>query len=328
VAPVVSPDGKWLAAITAGPERPRILVRPMIGGEARRIDMGAPISQINPNLFLHWSPDGRYLAVPMGNADALGGHVNPGGIAVVDTRAGSVRRFATEGTVGRMIWSPDSRAIRYSRSYDSSAAAGGRRPIEVRETTFDGQDRLVRALSQCCGGSTFSDYDHTYTKADGQLTNIPSGARRTVLDPSHLPVPEPGNVIPMACFTPDGKYAALNTSESGRGPYNRVMIVSIETGERRLVDAGVTRTTANSIFCHPDSKRVVVTGFDSARVSQAVSVSIDGSSRRVIGEVNRDAGGSMLMTITPDGKWLITSRTLPAGPLTLVTQVGVPGTSR
>jgi Tol biopolymer transport system component len=326
VSPAVSLDGKWLAAITAGPEKPRILIRPMVGGEARRIDVGAPIAQISPNLFLHWSPDGRYLAVPMGNVDALGGHVNPGGIAVVDTRAGSVRRFATEGTVGRFIWSPDSRAIRYSRSYDS--AAGPHRPIEIRETTFDGKDRLVQALSQCCGGATFLDFEHSYTKADGQLTDLRTGTHRTVIDPANLPLPDPGNVIPMACFTLDGKYAAMPTSATGRGPYNRVMIVSMESGERRIIDAGVTRTNPNSIFCHPDSKHVVMTGFDSARAHQAVSVSIDGSSRRVIGEVNRDVSGMVHMTISPDGKWLITSRTLPARPLQLVAQDAVPGVPR
>jgi len=328
VWPVISPDAKSLAAITAGPGNPLILIRPMAGAEARRIDVGAPIAQVGPNLFLHWSPDGRYIAVPLGNAEALGGHVNPAGIAVVEVRSGTVRKLPTEGTVGRMIWSPDSRAIRYSRGYDSSAAAGGQRPIEIRETTLAGNDRLVRTLNQCCGGSTFADYDHTYTKADGQLTNIPTGVRRAVLDPSNLPVPDPGNVIPMACFTPDGKYAALNTSASGRGPYNRVLIVSIETAESRIVDAGVTRTTANSIFCHPDSKRVVVTGFDSARVSRAVSVSIDGRSRRVIGEVDRDVAGMSLMTISPDGKWLITSRVLPALPLQLVTHAAFPESSR
>lgn len=323
VSPSVSPDGKWLAAITAGPGNPRIIIRPLMGGEPRRINVGTRIAQISPNLFLQWSPDGRYVAVPVGNVDGLGGHVNPAGLVLVDTRAGSVRRMATAAMVARYIWSPDSRAIRYNTGYDS--AAGPHRPMEIRETSLDGRDRLVQELSQCCGGATFLDFDHAYTKTDNQLTDLRTGMRRTVLDPANLPVPDPGNVTPMACFTPDGKYAALMTSASGRGPYNRVMIVSMETGERDLVDGGVTRSQANSIFCHPDSKHVVVTGIDSTRVNRAVSVAIDGSSRQEIAEVNRDVSGMFHLAITPDGKWLITSRKLPAGPLQLVTQAALPG---
>jgi len=333
VSPAVSPDGKWLAAITAGPEKPRIMIRPMMGGDARQIEMGTPIARISPNLFLQWSPDGRYIAVPLGNVDPspLGGHLNPAALAIVDARTGSLRRLATAplgptASFGRYIWSPDSRAIRYNISYDSSARP--QRPLEIRETTLDGRDRPVQTLSQCCGGATFADFDHAYTKADGQLTDLRTGKRRTVLDPAILPVPDPGNVIPMACFTPDGKYAALNTSASGRGPYNRVMVVSMETGERHIVDGGVTGTSSNSVFCHPDSKHVVITGFDSARIHRAVSVAIDGSSRRVIADANRDVSGMLHMTISPDGKWLITSRTLPAGPLQLVTQAAVPGPPR
>lgn len=325
VSPAVSPDGKWLAAITAGPGNPRIMIRPLMGGESRFIDVRTPIAQISPNLFLQWSPDGRYLAVPAGNTESLANHVNPGRLVLVDLRTGAVRRFAAVGGlgIGRYAWSPDSRAIRYNTGYDS--AAGPHRPMEIREITLGGQDRLVRRLSQCCGGATFVDFDHTYTKADGQLTDVRTGTVRKVLDPAILPTPDPGNVIPMACFTPDGKYAALNTSASGRGPYNRVMIVSLETGERRLIDAGVTRTSSNSIFCHPDSKHVVITGFDSTRTHRAVSVAIDGSSRRIIAEADRDVSGMFHLAITPDGKWLITSRSLPAGPLQLVTQAALPG---
>jgi hypothetical protein len=106
------------------------------------------------------------------------------------------------------------------------------------------------------------------------------------------------------------------------------MVVSMETGERHIVDGGVTGTSSNSVFCHPDSKHVVITGFDSARIHRAVSVAIDGSSRRVIADANRDVSGMLHMTISPDGKWLITSRTLPAGPLQLVTQAAVPGPPR
>jgi Tol biopolymer transport system component len=323
VSPSLSPDGKWLAAITAGPGHPRILIQPTMGGETRRIEMGTSIAQISPNFFLQWSPDGRYLAVPVGNADGLVGHVNPAGLAVVDVREGSVRQLATAAMVFRYIWTPDSRAIRYNTLYDS--AAGPHRPMEIRETSLDGGDRLVRELNQCCGGATFLDFEHAYTKADGQLTDLRTGTHRTVIDPANLPVPDPGNVIPMACFTPDGKNAALVTSASGRGPYNRVLIVSMESGERRIADGGVTGTSANSIFCHPDSKHVVITGFDSARVHRAVSVAIDGSSRRAISEVDRDVSGMFHMTISPDGKWLITSRKLPAGPLQIVTQAALPG---
>jgi len=194
---------------------------------------------------------------------------------------------------------------------------------EIHEATLAGRDRLVRTLGQCCGSARFPDFYHTYTKADGLLTDLRTGTTQRVTDPANLPVPEAGNVIPLACFTPDWKYAALNTSAGGRGPYNRVMVVSMETGERRMVDGGVTGTSANSIFCHPDGKHVVITGFDSAGVHQAVLVSIDGSSRRVIAEVNRDVSGMLLMTITPDGRRLITSRRLPAASLQLVTQAAL-----
>jgi len=322
VSPAVSPDGKWLAAVTAGPANPRIMIRQLMGGQPRLIDIGTPIAQISQSMFLHWSPDGRYLAVPVGNVDPLVGHVNPAGAALVDVQSGKVLRLVG----GAEVWSPDSRAVRYVHGYDS--AAGPHRPIEIHEVTLDGRDRLVRQLNQCCGGARFVDFDHTYTKADGRLTDVRNGAHRTVMDTAILPVPDPGNVIPIACFTPDGKYAAMNTSASGRGPYNRVMMVSVETGERRLVDAGLTRMQPNAVFCHPDSKRVVVTGIDSARVGRAVSVAIDGSSRHEVAEVTRDVSGWIHVAITPDGKWLITSRTLQPGPLQIVTQATLPGGRR
>jgi len=318
VAPAVSPDGKWLAAIVGAPHAPQLMIRSMTGDEVRFLNVKSPVAQVAQNLFLRWSPNGRFVAVPTGNKDRGAGHVNPGGIAVVEVRTGHTQQLVTADIAERSIWSPDSRAIRYGHSFDT--AARPQRPGEIRETTLNGRDRLIHTLHLILGAGTFADYDHYYTKIDGQLTDLRTGVRRRVIDSTYIPVPAPGNVVSLPCFTADGRYAAFPTSTTPRGSYNRVMVVSLESGDHVMVDAGVTRTRVNSAFCHPDNKTIVVSGFDSVGVSRAVAVAVDGSARRVVADVNSDLIGTSLVAISPDGKWFISSKILPANPLQLVMQ--------
>jgi hypothetical protein len=162
----------------------------------------------------------------------------------------------------------------------------------------------------------FQDFNHVYSRNDGMLIDLRDGTIRDLVPLSAFP--QPWGVPAVPCFSPNGEWMAQPTSAARSGPYNRVMLVAVRTGERRILNAGLERTMPESVRCHPDNAHLIVTGFDSTGISRAVLLTIADGARRAIADVDYDLEGAIQFAMAPDGRTLVMSRRRPALPLKLL----------
>lgn len=311
-SPAISPDGQWLAALTSSGAEPRLLIRSLSGLNARVLPLRRrPVGNYH-HTALQWSPDGRYLAVPTGTFEG-NSHPGPTGLSVVELATSKEIQLQTAtGSVGRYAWSPDSRAIRYV--FTTRDTVGN--PGQVHEISLSGGDRVVRVLYRCCAAMLFADYDHIYIRDDGQLVDLATGARRTIVDSTQLPAPAP--VRPIQSFSRDGRWLAMATSASGRGGFNRVLIASMNTPERRLLDPGLRQIPPEGVVFLADGMGVMVSGRDSTGVPRAVLLSLDGAERRQIAQLDGGRIGLVQFALSPLGDQLVVSHALTPKPLRLL----------
>ncbi len=267
---------------------------------------------------LTWSPDGKTLAATIGNFERPA-HPNPTGILLIDAETGRTRALSTASELQGFIWSRDSRAIRYIHQPDA-ANDDRQRPQQVRETRPGEPDRLVQELHQAVGGLSFVDFEHVYSWNDGALTDLATGQRHAVLDSEDIPRYGAGGstgapTIPS--FSPNGQWFVAAAGSSAGGPLDRVALVAVQSGRRRLLEAGLTHSVDLAASWQADNKHVVVTGRDSTGVSRMVLLDIDSGQRRMIGTIDSDREGVMFAQ-SSDGAWLAVSRRGKSPPVSLL----------
>ena len=310
----VSHDNRRVAAVSATNGSSRLSVATIAGTEVQTFATRRPVAPSNTGSALpRWSPDDRFVAVPTGTVGRPGSHPVPTGIDVIELATSRVVTLDINHDVSRYIWSPDSRSIRYVHS--QGADSNDLRPMQVREAALEGGNRLVRELNRSADAVLFQDFNHVYVRLDGTLVDLQSGIVHDIVPPWAFPQPSPVAALP--CFSPNGEWMALPTSAARRGPYNRVLLVALRTGERRILDAGLQRTMPEGVKCHPDNQHLVVTGVDSAGVGRAVLLSIADGTRHTTTDVDYDLEGATQFAVAPDGRTLIVSRQRPALPLKL-----------
>ncbi|TDE51477.1 S9 family peptidase [Nonomuraea mesophila] len=139
VAPVFSPDGRWIAFLSVRGGAPQIFVMPADGGEARQLTSlprgvsGGPA----------WSPDGRHIAFAAGpqgeprdpakpyrvtravwRVDGIGVLDDAGtDICVVEVAGGEPLRLTDDAALNfEPVWTSDGTSIAYLASHDPGAA--------------------------------------------------------------------------------------------------------------------------------------------------------------------------------------------------------------
>jgi dipeptidyl aminopeptidase/acylaminoacyl peptidase len=314
-ASAISHDNRRIAVISARDGPPRLSVLPMSGGAVRTFATRRAIAPVNGTAMPQWSPDDRYVAVPTGNFDKLVSHRNAAGIDVIEVATSRVVTLDIDHELARYAWSPDSRAIRYV--HQQAPDSTDPRPMQIREASLQGGNRVVRELARSAGAMTFQDFDHLYSREDGTLIDLRTGAARMLVPPSEFP--EPYIVPALPCFSPNGEWMALPTSAAGRGPYNRIKLVAVRSGEQRILDPGFRIMGPGNVQCHPDNRHLIVTGRDSSDAPLRMElVGIADGSRRPITESDDDVVGVGQFAVAPDGKTIVVSRRQPPLPLKLV----------
>jgi serine/threonine-protein kinase len=172
------------------------------GGAARPL-----AEQRRDYLFPQFSPDGGRLAVEI--HDASGGH-----IWVYDRDAGTLARLTSQGHNSRPVWSPDGSEIAYASSRDSLSGV-------YRMRSDGGGDE--HAIGR--GGTTTGFTDVSWSP-DGRLIAYagsgPSTPGRdlwvvaTDPDSAGRPVVETPADETRPVFSPDGRWLAYTSDESGR----------------------------------------------------------------------------------------------------------------
>lgn len=296
IFPVVSPDGRWVAALTSTGGPLELTIRAVSGGSERTIRTPNPPYSTE----VQWSPDGRYIAVPTGSIENPA-HPNATGMTIVDVSRGVAVGVPTAPVVRHFTWTGDSRFVRYFQG-------GG-----VRQTGIGASDSLVRQLPAIggeIGAAIFSDHDHVYVRGRGALIDLRTGGVRFLIDSADVRRITPPAWSGMPVFSPDGQWIAMAASSRGNGRHDRIIVISVATRERRVIEIPFTAsvTRAGPVW-HPRSTGIFAAG--TARDGSLHVYSVDFRSGQTRPVADLDGAALMIglaFSVTPDARTLVVSR--------------------
>lgn len=291
-----APDGKSFAFIRSSPREGinQIVISNVEGGGERvLIEKRRPEFYINSSReSLSWSPDGKYIACPFGKIDPNGEFMSVVEISV-ETGAQKLLTDARWHRVGRVLWTANSDEIMIT------AAEAGSELFQIRKIfRSSGQTQNVT--------SELSDYYNLSLNKDStRLLAVVYDKSSKLYTASSQ---QPNSLKPLPGGNYDGIGGVLWAAD------NRILYVSTESRNRDIwaINAAVgkpqqiTFETAADDFpsASSDGKYIV---FVSSRtgVPHIWRTNANGSEARQL----TDKGGEELPSVTPDGKFVIYSRT-------------------
>jgi Tol biopolymer transport system component len=237
------------------------------------------------------SPDGTRLAVSIG--------FSPGQTAIYDLSRGSLSVIATGTFASRAIWTKDGQTLLYASSREARAwnlwsrrADGGGE--ERRYSTSD-EIQLPSALSP--DGTTL-----VYSEGSG-----PSGSffKMPLSNPAQRTPLYPNRVWGLAAsFSPDGRYLAFESPESGR---SEVYVRPFPDGDQRIqvsTDGGAVPVWTNN------GEIIYLSGTAIASASITTSGGAPTVSKPVIlFQTGGETKLAPVFDVTPDGKTFFMLRT-------------------
>jgi eukaryotic-like serine/threonine-protein kinase len=207
--PALSASAAGIVVFRTGSARPTSYARPLVwfdrsGKEIRTVNATNPGSR--PSL----SPDGRQVAL-------MGGIVaGPPQISLLTLDRDISSRFTSNGTVNLdPVWSHDGRQIVFSKANDTGAF-----DLYSKPTTLDKEEELVLATPRGTSASAASDWsrDGKYLLFDTTESkpNFDIWALAMTGDRKPFPVVQTTFQEKGAQFSPDGKWIAYESNETGR----------------------------------------------------------------------------------------------------------------
>jgi serine/threonine protein kinase/Tol biopolymer transport system component len=207
--PALSASATGILVFRTGSARPTSFARPLVwfdrsGKEIRTVRATNPGSR--PSL----SPDGRQVAL-------MGGIVaGPPQISLLTLDRDISSRFTSNGTINLdPVWSHDGRQIVFSKANDTGAF-----DLYSKPTTVDREEELVLATPQGTSASAASDWssDGKYLlfETTDSKPNFDIWALAMTGDRKPFPVVQTTFQEKDAQFSPDGKWIAYESNETGR----------------------------------------------------------------------------------------------------------------
>lgn len=238
--PSWSPDGTQVAvsASSKHPERPRLdLWRvPLAEGESQPLFSNPRdgLQQIAPGLshYVHWSPNGRALAVVANVGSGLA-------INLVAARGQGDPRRLIDGAPVYFAWAPDGRAVLVHRNYElilfDLASGGGPRQILRGRPSF-----------RAPAWNTSGDGYFFATPLSGHGSMIVRGRRADDERDELMELPRP---VAFVRAPADDRLAVVSLQEGDREGTN-LTILDPDRGEQRQL----SRRTINGVFWSPDAR--------------------------------------------------------------------------
>ena len=256
----------------------------------------------NDNAHLQVSPDGMFAAFlghSLGTIELLN-LVTGIQRTLVKTQADG---SAPEGIVlGQLMWSDDSKSIRYMYSIRSQARRS------VREVTLGGLAKAVLALPD-----SLFERPLYYQQTAWFPANTVASPRRDagiveLFNPQHLAIIPlsggeartvyRGQIRNSGALSPDRRIIAIR--DVNGQPTKEFTLVSLDDGSKRVITHPFIQVPG--LAWHPDGRRLLIMGRDVPDGPTSVySVPIDGSAPRVIAPVGSNRNESVI-AVSPDGK--------------------------
>lgn len=233
---------------------------------------------------------------------------------LLDVKRGVRSRFTTDGRGLRPIWSPDGGEIVY--------AAGRPTNLVRRGVTGEGGEKLLLATSQPKAPTDWS--------ADGRYILYRSNDPQNGWDVWALPLNNPGQPIPVARtqfdereaqFSPDAKWVAYQSNESGR--FEIYVQSFLRPGNKTIV----SRHGGGQVRWRADGKELFYVAFDSRLVAVPVQFANGGETIGVGAPVSLFAthmGGAIQgpdrqqYMVSPDGQRFLMNTVVEDAPSPIV----------
>jgi Tol biopolymer transport system component len=236
-----------------------------------------------------WSPDSKTIGFV--NADSHR-------FVVLDVASKSTRTIVEDTTrrIGNWTWRPDGQSIAAVMIEHQAPPKG-----TIDEITLTGARRKLYEIAAPYvprSGFQFVDGRNAYLRADSVAYLIPLGGG----------VPRRLTSVPVAtraygtAISRDGRTAASPMLDDLRGELNQVEVISLESGQRRLVPVPFQLTIGSQPMFTDNDRSLLVFGQQAGDTvgTRLYSVPLNGDPPRAVATVERSGGASV--TVSPDGK--------------------------
>ena len=311
-APAWSPDGRRLAVLTGNLSHYDITVMNADGSAPRRYPVPMHLNGwygLSPDSLvweMPWSPDGRFLAFRVSEADSkeqqkVGWSPNDQfQLALLDLNSGQTRVLATSSArIGRFVWRSDGHAI---RTLKRTGTFGSSSLWSIVEIPLNGPERLLRDITSefpKANGILFSsDREAVVTVATDKgieryVVPLDGGAVRKLPNPAM----EPGNRLGGTQI--DGTWLRYGQVDSHGDVRTITFISTVDNSTRTLHFPFNGHHGAN----YPGGKQLLNVGKATGDTLWKIFlVPLDGSTPRLLCEIPGGTGGPL--AASPDGRFV------------------------
>ncbi|HSG01524.1 MAG TPA: protein kinase, partial [Vicinamibacterales bacterium] len=295
-APVISPDGKWVAYLSNARGQTDVWVKFIAGGDAINLTAaaGLVVQSVDAIGGLAVSPDGAQVAFQAQSGPQLGGTW-----VVPAPTGGQPRRLLEAGSSG-MQWSPDGRRIAFVRT-------GGPLGDALMVADADGQNATEVVARRSALHVHWVRWD-----PDGRYIYFNHGIQNMNAEPTEVfRVPSSGGPVErvvgttrraLAAFpSPDGSglFYAANPDSVDLGLWWK----DLRSGRERRITTGVGEYNAPSVSI--DGTRLVGTVQDVRQSLERVALRFDG--RATMEALTDGFSGDIDPAVSPDGGRIVFS---------------------
>jgi Tol biopolymer transport system component len=263
-SPLLSPNGKSVAATLFGPKGPGLAIY-VPGATTQKYfnNANAVVSAVA------WSPDSRYLAVSLSSTKASG---KGSGLAVVDTSNGTVKTLVNSSTCGASFAPSGSARLVYAASKGTSQCFTSKVNLFTVNVDGTGTKQITtdgRSLNPVWGPKSIVFDTETLRKNDAPIYQLvtmrPDGSHRVQI--THMKIPKLVSGLSPLQISANGKHVL---ADYGGQDTSETWVVNLPTRKAKQLKVGGQSVVPAALSKAGSAVLVAVGALDTAPKNGAV----------------------------------------------------------